>query len=312
MTPTPRTATLAAVTAAALLLASCSPATGAAGDAEGTAGAATIVASTAIWADVAQAVAPDADVSAIVGDANVDPHSFEPSAADLARAASADVVVANGGGYDSWLYQVVDQDKIVHALPLVDGHGHDAEDEHADEPPAEDEHADHGHSVEGGLDTVDGNEHIWYDTDAVTLVAEDIAGTVGGDASAVVADMAELKTRIEALPPLRVAQTETIADYIIDDSPMTDVTPAGYRQTQLNEGEPTAADLAAFLDLVEAGEVDLLIYNPQTTTDLTGRIRTAAEDAGVTVIELGETPPAGTDFLTYFRQVVEEISAAAQ
>ena len=310
MTLTPRTATLAAVTAAALLLTSCSSATE---DTQGTPAAdaaATIVASTAIWADVAQAVAPDADVSAIVSDANVDPHSFEPSAADLARAASADVVVANGGGYDFWLYEVVDQDRIVHALPLVDGHG--AEEEHAEGSPAEDEHADHGHSVEGGLDTVDGNEHIWYDTDAVTLVAEDIANTVGGDASAVVADMADLKARIEDLPPLRVAQTETIADYIIDDSPMTDVTPAGYRRTQLNEGEPTAADLAAFLDLIKSGEVDLLIYNPQTTTDLTGRIRTAAEDAGVTVIELGETPPADADFLDYFQQVVAEISAAAQ
>ncbi len=299
MTLTHRTTLLATAAATALALAACSPAT----DSTATDDTATIVASTAIWADVARAVAPDADVSAIVGDANVDPHSFEPSAADLAGAASADVVVANGGGYDSWLYSVVDQDKIVHALPLVDGHDHGAE---------EDEHADHGHSTEGALATVDGNEHIWYDTDAVTLVAEDVAAAVDGDASEVVAEMADLKAKIEALPPLRVAQTETIGDYIIDDSPMTDVTPAGYRQTQLNEGEPTAADLAAFLELIKAGEVDLLIYNPQTKTDLTDQIRAAAEDAGVAVVELGETPPTGMGFLDHFHQVVEEISAAAK
>lgn len=282
---------LATVTAAALTLAGCSSAAAPAPQNDGL----SIVASTAIWADVASAVAPDAEVSAIVGDANVDPHSFEPAAADLAGAASADVVVANGGGYDAWLYKAVDQEKIVHALPLVEGHDHDHE----------------GHDHEGELETVDGNEHIWYDTDAVTIVAEDIAAATGGDASAVTEEMAALKAKIEALPAINVAQTETIGDYIIDDSHMTDVTPEGYRQTQLNHGEPTAADLAAFLEVIESGEVDLLLYNPQTQTDLTGQIRDAALDAGITVVEIGETPPADMDFLEYFHQIVDALDAAA-
>lgn len=285
---------LVITTTAALALAGCSSAAAPAPESDAT----TIVASTAIWADVASAVAPDAEVSAIVGDANVDPHSFEPAATDLARAADADLVVANGGGYDAWLYEAIEQDKIVHALPLI-AHSHGEED-----------HSHEGHDHEAEIETVDGNEHIWYDTDAVTVVAEDIAAATGGDASALVEEMAALKQKIEALPALRVAQTETIGDYIIDDSAMTDVTPEGYRQTQLNHGEPAAADLAAFLDLIESGGVDLLIHNPQTQTDLTDQIRNAAEEAGVAVVELGETPPEGTDFLQHFNEIVDDISAA--
>ena len=41
------------------------------------------------------------------------------------------------------------------------------------------------------------------------------------------------------------------------------------------------------------------------------RIRDAAEDAGVPVVEIGETPPEGTDFLDYFHQIIDELETVA-
>ncbi|AKK11838.1 metal ABC transporter solute-binding protein, Zn/Mn family [Corynebacterium uterequi] len=330
-----------------------------------------VVTSTSVWSDVADAVlGDDASITAIIEDNGIDPHSFEPSAADLARGMDADLVVVGGGGYEAWLYEpIIDRqgdEKIVHALPLIShaeahaGHDHDHahaheaeghdehdhaheaeghaaeghdEHDHAHEAEAHDEHAhehegeaheaeahdEHAHAHEGhehgDVHSVDGNEHIWYDVDAVTVVAEEIvehAKEAGAeaDATAVIDEMNELRERLGALGDAKVAQTETIADYIIDDSALTDITPESYRQAALNHSDPAAGDVAAFLDVINSGEVDVLLYNPQTATDLTKRIRSAAEAKGVAIVEIGEIPPADVDFLDYFHQVVDDLEAA--
>lgn len=295
-----------------------------------------VVASTSIWADVAQAVVDTAqtdvniDVHPIVSGNGVDPHHFEPTAADIARANDADVIIAGGGGYDAWLYQAVkNQDEIIHALPLTEhdhgehDHGHD---EHG--------HDDHDHAHEGETVTmdeakkiaaehpeqitnIDGNEHVWYDAAAIEKVATDVANLVNeanpeakATADPLVEHVKDLKSRIEKLPQHNYAQTEPIADYIFKYTESTDATPEGYRKATVAEGEPTAADLAHFLEDIKQDKIDLLIFNPQTETDMTKRIRTAAEDKNIPVVEIGETPPEKTNFLDYYEEVVNALEAA--
>ena len=68
----------------------------------------TVVASTDVWGSVAQAVAGDhAKVTSIINNAADDPHSFEASPADAAAIADASLVVYNGGGYDHWVDDVL-------------------------------------------------------------------------------------------------------------------------------------------------------------------------------------------------------------
>lgn len=304
-----------------------------------------IVASTSIWADVAESVAAtaqgvDVEITPIVEGNSIDPHHFEPTAADVARAQDADVIVVGGGGYDAWLYDALDNtDNVVHALPLTaDEHDHEHEHDHAEgeeQDHAEGEEHDHeGEAAEGeehdheaeaaedaeagaegeehdhGVETIDGNEHIWYDTEAVEEVAGEIAERInaaapsaGASEDATVERIEAIHERIHNLPTFNYAQTEPIADYIMKYTESADATPESYRQATLSHGEPTAADLASFLDAINNDEIDVLIYNPQTKTDLTERIRTAAEDAGVQIVEIGETPPDGTNFLDYLDEV---------
>lgn len=321
-----------------------------------------VVASTSIWADVAQAVVDTAktdvniDVKAIVTGNDVDPHHFEPTAADIARADEADVIIAGGGGYDAWLYQAVkNQDDIIHALPLTEhahDHGdHDHEHEHGDHD--EHDHAhnhehghDHEHAHEDGHDhahehahdvetvsmdeakkiaaehpekitNIEGNEHVWYDAAAIEKVANEVATLVNktnpeakATADPLVQRVEMIKERVEKLPARNYAQTEPIADYIMKYSDSTDVTPEGYRKATVAEGEPSAADLARFLEAINQGKVDLLIFNPQTETDMTKRIRSAAEDKDIPVVEIGETPPENTNFLDYYEEAVSALEAA--
>ena len=278
-----------------------------------------IVASTSIWADVAQAVADtasgvDIEVKPIVEGNGVDPHHFEPSAADIAKAEDADLLVVNGGGYDSWIYQAVsDQDNIVSALPLTD-HG-----KLADDPDVVTIDAAKATAKKDPekVTNIEGNEHIWYDPAALDEVAGNIADQINElntDANAsterVDSHVDRLRDKLKELPgDLSYAQTEPIADYIMKYTSGKDVTPEGYRKATISEGEPTAADLAAFTKAIKEDKVDLLIFNPQTETDMTKRIRAAAEDKNIPIVEIGETPPEETNFLDYYEEVVNALEA---
>ena len=276
-----------------------------------------IVASTSIWADVAQAVTDtasgvDIEVKPIVEGNGVDPHHFEPSAADIAKAEDADLLVVNGGGYDSWIYQAVsDQDNIISALPLTD-HGKLADDPNVVTIDAAKATAKKDPEK---VTNIEGNEHIWYDPAALDEVAGSIADQINKlntDANAsterVDSHVDRLRDKLKELPgDLSYAQTEPIADYIMKYTSGKDVTPEGYRKATISEGEPTAADLAAFTKAIKEEKVDLLIFNPQTETDTAGRIKSAAEDADVSIVEIGETPPDGKEFWTYYDEVTDSL-----
>lgn len=280
-----------------------------------------IVASTSIWADVAQEVIDSAqgqdvkiEVEPIVKGNGIDPHHFEPTAADIAKANEADVLIVGGGGCDSWLYQAVkNQDEIIHALPLTD---HGKLDEQPDVVTAA-EAKDIAKKEPSKVTNIEGNEHVWYDAAAIEKVATEVADLVNEEnpeakasADPLLERVEDIKERVEKLPKLNYAQTEPIADYIMKYTPALDVTPEGFRKATVSEGEPTAADLARFLQTVKDGKVDLLIYNPQTETDISSRIHKAAEERHIPIVEIGETPPEGTNFLDYYEQAVDHIEAA--
>lgn len=259
----------------------------------------TVLASTQVWADIAEAALPGTEVHAIVG-ADADPHSFEPSAADMARVETADIILVGGGGYDAWLYDpIIGDERIISAMDTVP-HDHSS-------------HAGEEHAEEHGID----NEHIWYSPEAVTEFTTELTEkvreispetTVAPDA--VTTAMAGLSERIAALPALRVAQTEPIADHLLADSPMTESTPSGYRATTLSEGEPTASDVAAFHKTIENGEIDLLIYNPQSASPVATSLRDLAQEAGIAIVEITETPETGEKFLDTFDAAVTALEQA--
>lgn len=280
-----------------------------------------VVASTSIWADVAQEVIDSAqgqdvkiEVEPIVKGNGIDPHHFEPTAADIAKANEADVLIVGGGGYDSWLYQAVkNQDEIIHALPLTD---HGKLDEEPDVVTAAEAKVI-AKKEPSKVTNIEGNEHVWYDAAAIEKVATEVADLVNEEnpeakasADPLLERVEDIKERVEKLPKLNYAQTEPIADYIMKYTPALDVTPEGFRKATVSEGEPTAADLARFLEAIKEDKVDLLIYNPQTETDISSRIHKAAEERHIPIVEIGETPPEGTNFLDYYEQAVDHLEAA--
>src|SRR5690606_29160955 len=141
------------------------------------------VASTDVYGQIVEEIGGDlVDVTSIVSSGNGDPHEFEPSARDQLAVSHAQLIVENGGGYDSFVDSLIESsDSDADVLTAVefshawegdaahddsDEDGH-ADDEHADEGEHEHDH-DHGH-IEGF------NEHVWYDVRAISDLALGIA-----------------------------------------------------------------------------------------------------------------------------------------
>ncbi|WJZ03645.1 metal ABC transporter solute-binding protein, Zn/Mn family [Corynebacterium freiburgense] len=311
---------LLSISAVALLAVSCSsPSTTESNASSASSSANTdtvqIVASTQVWADVAEKVVPNAEIKPIITGQDIDPHSFEPTASDLAEARDADIIVVGGGGYDAWLYNGVEEQKVIHALPLSEGHSHQghSHDDHSHKEHSHEGEGDHNHHGHGA------NEHIWFDTHAVADLAVDLAKKVNEVSPTtettpekVEDSLKQANDLIHALPDAKVAQTHAIADLVIAHSNMQDVTPEGYHHSSVNESEPTAADVAAFLDLVNAKGLDVLIDAPQTATDTTKRIREAAEQQGIKIVDVYEMPKKDENYFDFLNDFAQRLSDAAK
>jgi zinc/manganese transport system substrate-binding protein len=273
---------------AAVLLAGCSGdgdrtdgATVAAGDPDACPGEVVdVVVSVSQWGDVVRRVAGEcANVTTIVASGAVDPHDFEAGTADLAAFSDADLVVVNGADYDHWAEDAVGtldpEPTVLRAADLVD-------------EPA------------GGTDP-----HLWYEpavvhamgpavADALTELSPGAADYVQERAASWQSDLRRYTDAVVALSSTvdgrTYAATETVFDRMAAAVGLVDVTPEGYRRAVSNESEPAPGELTAFEAALADGSVDVLIYNTQTSGKVPEQLRAAAEDAGVPVVEVTESP----------------------
>ncbi|MCQ4610217.1 zinc ABC transporter substrate-binding protein [Corynebacterium sp. CCUG 61414] len=282
--------------ASTLALSACSS-TDSTGDTAADAADGQIVATTQVWADVASLVTGQ-DVPAIISNTSVDPHDYEPTAADLAQVAKAVLVVANGGAYDARIYGAAEDANVVSALPLTEAHEH----EHGEHG-----HDDHDHEGHDHDHAHEENEHIWYSTAAIAKVGADLAQRTDGNTDALDEKLEQLQAKLDSLKAARVAQTHPIADAIIEESALEDVTPESFRHATLNHSEPSSAALAEFIAALESGEIDILINNPQSPNGVSDKLVEVAKANNVKVVDIYETPPNGENFFDYFAKALDEL-----
>lgn len=291
-----------AVLAAVCMVSACSGGESGRPTGSGRSGPPTVVASTDVWGSVAQHVAgADARVSSIVS-GPVDPHSFEPSPAAVAAVSDADLVVYNGGGYDPWVGDVLDQNSDVasiEAFALLDPAS-------VGEPePA--------------------NAHVFYELDTAKAVAGRIADALAAadppHAPAYRSRAADFGTRADAIlakeralrdafPGAAAVATEPVAHYLLLAGGLTDKTPTGFTNAVEQDTDPAPVDIAAMLDLITGRRVAVLMFNDQTVTGATRQVRDAAGQAGVPVVDVTETLPEGADYLSWQAGVADRLGAA--
>jgi zinc/manganese transport system substrate-binding protein len=274
-----------------------------------------VVVSVDQWGQIVNALGGAcAKVTTILAGSSVDPHDFEPSPSDAATFTGAALVVVNGGHYDDWASKLAASSApnapVINALEASGI-------EHGEHPEGEghDGH-DHGDGV---------NPHAWYNPAAVTAVADAVTAKLGELApqakdyfatqrSAFTTSMQPYDALIAKIKAGAAGKTygatESVFDYMAAAVGLQNKTPAGFQAAASNETDPSPADLDAFLKLLNGKGVDVLIYNTQTEGSVPEQIRTAAQNAGIPVVNVTETVAPGAKSFEAWQ--VDQLTALAK
>lgn len=154
-----------------------------------------VVATTSILGDIVRNVVADQGTVEVVIEAGVDPHAFEPSAADADQLRRADLVIANGLQLEAGLTDAIEAAerdgvpvlRVAEHLDPIPFAGQHTDEEHADEEHGDEEHADEEDEDHGERDP-----HFWFDpvrvADGVALIGEQLAEVAPEAADALTAN----------------------------------------------------------------------------------------------------------------------------
>lgn len=298
--------------AAAMTLTSCSAA-------ETESSTPTIVATTNVWANVAEQIAGDNFVvTALITDPAQDPHSFEASARDQLAVSESSIFIMNGGGYDEFAEVLATAAKVepFNVYELHEGeHGaehseeHSEEGDHAGEEGHEDEHAH------------DGSDHIWYDLHVAELTAELLASKMSelqpenaaeftANAEAFVAEIAALEDRVAAFGAnLNYFEAHPLATLLFNELGFTNVTPEGFAEAEEAGLEPSVKIMSDATALIEQNKINFLAVNRQVTSPSLEKLKTLAEKKSIAVLTFDELLGEGQSYQEWFSTLLTELEA---
>jgi zinc/manganese transport system substrate-binding protein len=257
-----------------------------------------VVAAENFYGDLVQQLGgPDIKITSILSNPDQDPHLFEASPSTARALKNAKLVVYNGVDYDPWMT------KLLSASPAA------------------------GRQVIVVADLVQAktgdNPHLWYNLDNMSAAAKSIAAALTQLDAAHAADyQSRLANFLNSLQPLSAKVTAMHSAYA--GTPVTATEPVfGYmaaaiglemrngrfQLSVMNDTEPSASDIATFQDDLSQHRVHALIYNRQTSDDLSRRLLDIAKQGKVPVVGVSETEPADH---TYQEWMMQQLTALDQ
>ena len=300
-----------AALASLVLVAGCNGSAASPSPSESTGAAAdyTVIATTSVFADLAQlALGNNVTIETIVP-AGVDVHTFEPSPADAQKLAGADLIVMNGLGLDEWALSLLEaagksEEDVLelaegidesNAWVYLEGEEHDEEE---GEEHSEEEGEEHGH---GGTDP-----HIWLDPKGAAIYVNRIAARVAAELperaaaieSARDAGLAEIAALDEELR-VGFAAVEASARKIVTFHDAFGYFARAYGieivgvAVEAPGQEPSAKEIAALIDAIKAAGVTSVFSEAQFPSKVLDQV---AAETGATVLEnlysdaLGDAP----------------------
>ena len=289
-----------AVLASLVLVAGCNGSAASPSPSESTGVAAdyTVIATTSVFADLAQLALGDNVTIETIIPAGVDVHTFEPSPADAQKLAGADLIVMNGLGLDEWALSLLEaagksEEDVLelaegidesNAWVYLEGEGHDEEE---GEEHSEEEGEEHRH---GGTDP-----HIWLDPKGAAIYVDRIAARVAAELperaaeieSARDAGLAEIAALDEELR-VGFAAVEASARKIVTFHDAFGYFARAYEieivgvAVEAPGQEPSAKEIAALIDAIKAAGVTSVFSEAQFPSKVLDQV---AAETGATVLE---------------------------
>lgn len=260
-----------------------------------------IVAAENVYGGIVQEIGGDqVVVNSILRDPNQDPHMFEASPSIAVALAKADLIVFNGADYDPWAQKLIEGSrgkdrKIINVARLV--------------------------GAPAGA-----NPHLWYDPNHILTFAETLTGELSALDKAhqatftqnlarfrakmrpLAAAIAKLKQRFHGVP---VTATEPVFGYMAQALGLT-MRNSAFQMAVMNDVEPSASSVAAFMTDLRQHKVAALIYNRQVTDSTTTHFLDVAKQAGVPVVGVSETEPSDQDYPTWMLSQLKALENALE
>ncbi|MCZ8080726.1 MAG: zinc ABC transporter substrate-binding protein [Rhodobacteraceae bacterium] len=294
-----------------------------------------VIATFSVLGDIVTNVGGDrVEVTTLVGP-DGDAHVFQPAPADAQAVSGAQVIVANGLGFEGWMDRLVEasgtQATLITAADGVtpiafgeeehaeeEGHDHDHGHDHAEGEGHDHDHAGHDH---GAFDP-----HAWQSVTNVALyvgnierglAAADPAGaeTYAANAAAYLVELdtldAEIRAAVAALPEDRrtVVTSHDAFGYFAADYGLTFIAPQGVS----TEAEASAQDVAALITQIRDAGIAAVFVENIADRRLLDQIATETGAAiGGTLYSdalSGPDGPAGT-YLAMMRHNLSQLTAA--
>ena len=258
-----------------------------------------IVAAQNFYGDVAgQGAGPGVPVTSIVNSPDQDPHTFEASPSTARALSAARIVVYNGLDYDPWMAKLVRATRSPERQVLV---------------------------VASLLGRRAGaNPHLWYDPAVMPAVAKAVAQALAaadpanaegynGRLAAFTASLqpldakvAALRTRFAGTP---VTATEPVFGYMATALGL-DVRNERFQLAVMNGTEPRSSDVKAFEADLRGKKVRVMFYNGQATGPAAQRLLRLAREAGIAVVAVTETQPAGMTYQAWMLAQLDALETA--
>ena len=224
-------------------------------------------------------------VDSIVSDPNADPHEYESNASTARSFETADYVILNGAGYDSW------GDKLLSASPNKNRVVL---------------------NIAGLLGKKEGdNPHFWYNPDYVNLsivqMEKDLIKIDPADAGYYQQNYKTLQTALSGYQNriknirsqfggTKVAATEDIFAYLANAAGLDLISPPAFIEAVAEGNDPPTDSVVAFQQQLQTNQPKVLVYNEQTVTPLTNSIKGLAAAQNIPIVGVTETiqPPDNT------------------
>ena len=246
-----------------------------------------IVAAENFWGSlISQLGGTHVNVVSIVSDPNADPHEYESNTTNAREVSTADYVVENGAGYDSWMEKLLSAGgnpnrKVLNAANFLDKKDGD-------------------------------NPHFWYYPQYVNqviaqmekdLVAIDPANAdyYNSQYLTLQANLKPYQDRVISIQKqyggTKIAATESIFFYPAQALGLDLSSPTQFMNAIDEGNDPSAQSVIQFEDLLKNNQVKVLVYNEQTVTPITLTMKKLAGDANIPVVGITETiQPPDTSF----------------
>lgn len=252
-----------------------------------------IVSTTNVYSDIAKnIVGKYGTATAIIDKSSVDPHDFDPTTADAKKLTKANIIVANGLGYDSWMNKLA---KSVNKKPVLVG--------------------------EDLMRLKNGdNPHIWYNLNMPTKYVDYLvkrlskldkkhAAYFKANGKKYLAKVDKIKKLVKTDKSNKkpVFVSEPVFDYALKE--------AGYKigdkefeEAIENGTDPSPKMINKMNTDIKEKKIAFFVNNTQASSSTVKSFVKLAKKNGVPVLNVRETIPNHTTYLTWMKENYQNLA----